>query len=176
MLMRRLLRIPCPGLLHIPDAGQRERLPASRPHRACSALGGEQRNEKGQAQRGMPSLCFYRKAAFGPWLCWKFAGVKCCAGRGPIPVRGETGSQAPGKVLPSQCPSGPDPALPAGARRSLRHRRRARSVKSICDPQGGSLAGCKSWIILFLLLAVEVMKRTCLISLIYQRDFPKDAV
>lgn len=70
-------------------------------------------------------------------------------------MQGEMRSPAPRKALLSQCCSGPDPALPTRARQSPRHHHRARHVKSSCDPLGVSLSGCKSWLILLLLLAVE---------------------
>jgi len=161
MFVQRLLQTPCPGLLHISDAGWCVWVPAGQHHRACSTLEEGQRlaqrrrSEEGQPQGGMPSLLSYRKPAFSLCLCREFARLKCCAWRAPNPVQGEIGGPAPRKVLPSQCRSGPDPALPAGARRSPGHQCRARGLKSSRGTLHGSLVGYKTWIILLLLLGGE---------------------
>lgn len=105
----------------------------------------------------MPSFHCYRKATFCPWLCWEFAGVKCCTGRGPVFIQGKMGGPAQrkillilGQILP--CLLGQ--AAP-------RHQSRARGLKSSQDPPGESLVVCKSWLSLLLLLAVEDFSSIC---------------
>lgn len=84
-------------------------------------------------------------------VCWgemlRWEGTDPCAGGNGESSPKESASES---VLfwARSCP-------PAGAKQSPRHERRAMRMKASRDPLGGSLAVCKSWLILLLLLAVE---------------------